>query len=485
MCRPKPVPKMFREVGYGGAHIGGEVVSDAGREAALTEFDLPEVVEIEPTHTCNLRCVMCHVSYEELTKTMLDVGFVKRLKGLEGKWVLLGSNYEPVAHPKFVDLVNGLSDLGMKLELTTNGTLFTDRVIRQIAGANFENVTVSFDGAHKETYEKIRRRANYDRALERIVNFKQAVDGKDVYCAVNYTVMRSNVGEIVEAVDLWEGLGFDHLGFIMMVIREMHPDVLSETLKDEMARVYTRLDEAARRVIENRFRITLSSAAFARSCVRDEYPGNFHGNAVRSDNPKARLPFNPRTYYQNGPFPGMHVNCRSPFKFARIYYDGDVELCYQFKVGNIYEQDFLDIWYGERAQRVREVLKQKPKICFNCDYYRFCVGAGELDTESSANFYAAARLDYQLPKLLRRYRGYDIFRWEDDFYGLPHHRGALDVRLDDVEAMEDVAVAKSEKEVVRGINRKLIYVFPFRYVPWYGRLLAKAAIRKIRGGGDN
>ena len=31
----------------------------------LDRLDLPEVVEIEPIHTCNFRCVMCHVPYEK------------------------------------------------------------------------------------------------------------------------------------------------------------------------------------------------------------------------------------------------------------------------------------------------------------------------------------------------------------------------------------------------------------------------------------
>ena len=32
------------------------------------DLDLPEVIEIEPIETCNLRCVMCHVPYMEMSK---------------------------------------------------------------------------------------------------------------------------------------------------------------------------------------------------------------------------------------------------------------------------------------------------------------------------------------------------------------------------------------------------------------------------------
>ena len=100
---------------------------------SLDAFGLPEVVEIEPIHSCNLRCIMCHVSYEELTRTSLNPSFVQNLDGLQGKWAKVGSLYEPMAHPDIVEIMNGLSDIGMKIDLISNGSLFTDRLIQGVA----------------------------------------------------------------------------------------------------------------------------------------------------------------------------------------------------------------------------------------------------------------------------------------------------------------------------------------------------------------
>jgi len=239
----------------------------------LTAFDLPEIIEIEPTHTCNLRCIMCHVSYEKLSHTMISPDFVKKLKCLKDKWVVVGSNYEPAAHPQFTELILGLSDLGMKIELTTNGTLFRKATTDKLAGCNFKNVTFSFDGIRKETYESIRRNANYDQALERILYFKNSVSNKETYFTVNNTLMKRNIDEIVESVDFWEKNGFNHMGLIIMVLRDTNAALVNESLEPVMDSVYSRLEKAARLVIENKYKITLSSPFFAKmASLKKQYP---------------------------------------------------------------------------------------------------------------------------------------------------------------------------------------------------------------------
>jgi MoaA/NifB/PqqE/SkfB family radical SAM enzyme len=58
--------------------------------------ELPKLIEIEPTLTCNLRCKMCHVSYEATeSRSTFPAELTEKLAGLGGVDILLGSNYEP------------------------------------------------------------------------------------------------------------------------------------------------------------------------------------------------------------------------------------------------------------------------------------------------------------------------------------------------------------------------------------------------------
>jgi MoaA/NifB/PqqE/SkfB family radical SAM enzyme len=315
----------------------------------LDEEGLPEVVEIEPIHTCNLRCIMCHVSFEKVSKRRIDVSFIDRLGGLEGKWARVGANYEPVAHPQFAEIVQGLTRQGLKIDLTTNGTLFTPRLIARIKDCNFRIVTISFDGARRETYERIRRRGDFELTIQRIAAFKQAVQARnpDVYFALNYTVLKSNIDEIVEAVDLWERHGFDHIGFISMILRSSEPSIVAESPEPVAAQVGEHIKTAVERIVTGGYRITLSSPWLHDAEIRAAFPDNvgvFGAGLAGSNRADKRWPFTPGTHFQNGAFPGMHVDCRSPFKFIHIAYDGNVQLCQKISVGSIYRDDLLTIW---------------------------------------------------------------------------------------------------------------------------------------------
>lgn len=412
----------------------------------LTEFGPPEIIEIEPIHNCNLRCIQCHVSYEKLTKAMIDPSFVKRLKGLEKKWVFMGSQFEPVMHPKFGDIIRALSDQGMKIELTTNGTLFTEKLSNRLADCNWINVIISFDGILKETFEAIRRNANYERTLENILIFKNALKNKETYFAINYTLLRRNVDEVPDSVKFWEQHGFDHVGFIVMVIRNLNEILKNASLEIIMDYVYKKLEEAARIVIEGNYKITLTSALFnSWMDLKDLYPVNFMDSCVMSNNPDSRLPFNPRTYFQNGEYPGMQVNCRSPFKFARIYFDGNVDLCYQFTVGNIYETDFLDIWYGEKARQVRELVLHNAEVCYSCEYYKFCIKAGEVNFENKDSFQSKMVVDkYHKPMLIEDFGIYNIVGYRKNYYGFPKGLVSSDARfIKNVDKLKGIFIAES------------------------------------------
>jgi len=438
-----------------------------GFNTPLTEFDLPELIRIEPIHTCNLRCIMCHVSYEQLSNAKLDIPLaLKHLQGLEGKWIDLGSTHEPTAHPQFAQLIQGLSAQGAKLSMTTNGTLLTPSLTQKIAKCNFEKITISFDSARKETYESIRRNANYDRTLAQVLRLKEefSKSSSSPYFVVNNTLMKRSLDEIVESVDLWEKYDFDHLFFIVMAMRDLNEMLLAENLESCMDVVYEKLDEAALKVIEKEYKITIGSASFTRpSPIKERYSQNFWAHCVKSNHPKAKFPFEPISYFQNGKYPGMHVACRSPFKTARIDYHGNVLLCQdQFIIGNIHEQNFVDIWYGEKAREVRSALLRSPKTCSACDYYRFCIQSAYIDYNRPENFRNSGLAGERVVKLLEEFGAhnskfgwYNILSWMGDYYGIPQSHGSLDIKLVDVTELEGVVVDSSLEQLkarIRGLS---------------------------------
>ncbi len=381
------------------------------------DFGLPEMIEVEPIHFCNFNCIMCHVHFEPvMSRTKLDLELVAdrlSLPGLRNKWLMIASGYEGTAHPGFSKFVNRMSDHGMKLEMTTNGSLLTNKLISEISDCNFKYITFSFDGMTRETYEFIRQGANFDVSRERIGEFRQAFAGRDTYFNVNYTTMKRNIGEIPEAARYWNDLDLDQIFFIAMRVRPGGGKHDDESLDDLRGEIDDYMARAVTDVIEDKRRITLASAFILRSGLSARYPDNILHHIAKSDHPGARPLVNPRAYYQNGDYPGMSVPCRSPFRFARIDYNGDVFLCQRYKVGNIAEREFIDIWHGKEAQRIRQMILETGRPCAKCDHFRLCVKADELDP------WEPQSLRQTIPQLIGEFKDFTIFRENDLFYGVP------------------------------------------------------------------
>ena len=91
----------------------------------------------------------------------------------------------------FAQIVRTLTRIGLRIELITNGTLLDDDTIAALADADVRLLVISFDGARRETYEHIRRRASYDHTLERVRLLKRRM-APATLCAANCTVSGMN-----------------------------------------------------------------------------------------------------------------------------------------------------------------------------------------------------------------------------------------------------------------------------------------------------
>jgi MoaA/NifB/PqqE/SkfB family radical SAM enzyme len=270
-------------------------------------LEAPKLIEIEPTFTCNLRCRMCHVSYmAHDSQPVFPAELLEKLEGLTGTEILVGSNFEPTMNKGFAQMVRTLTRFGLRIELITNGTLLHGDVLDALADADIRLLVVSFDGARKETYEYIRRRANFEQTLERIVAAKERIPSQTLF-ALNSTVMRANVDEVSESVALWDGVGFDQIRFIDMVVR--HPDMEAESLQGLREQYHANLDAAAEELITSGRRISMTSSYFHMSPLRAKYPEHLHGPVVQSGHPGTRLIPELRAEYGGKPMQKRLRNC--------------------------------------------------------------------------------------------------------------------------------------------------------------------------------
>jgi radical SAM protein with 4Fe4S-binding SPASM domain len=140
-----------------------------------------------------MRCPHCFVSAGIVDKQELKIeeilAVIERIKEINGLTDIVVSGGEPLIHPDTIQLLKGLK--GHNISLFTNGTLINENNYAVIAEC-CQEVQISFEGVTQETYEKIRGKGNYVKALHAIDLLKTT--GVKITLAI--TILPSTVEDI-------------------------------------------------------------------------------------------------------------------------------------------------------------------------------------------------------------------------------------------------------------------------------------------------
>ena len=169
------------------------------------------------TRTCNLRCVHCYsdsnaaqypgeLNWEQMEKVVED------LAAYEVPSLLL-SGGEPMIHARFFDLVDKATELGLKLTISTNGTLITPEKAALLKAANVAYVGISLDGIGKIHDEFRRKEGAFDAAVR---GFKNCHD-VDQKTGLRLTLTSHNVENIDQILDFIEDKEIQRVCFYHLV----------------------------------------------------------------------------------------------------------------------------------------------------------------------------------------------------------------------------------------------------------------------------
>ena len=196
------------------------------------------------TRTCNLRCVHCYsdsnaMQYPgELDWPQME-SVVADLAAYQVPSLLL-SGGEPMIHPRFFDLVDLASASGLKLTISTNGTLITPEKAALLKAANVAYVGISLDGIGPVHDEFRRKEGAFDAAVRGFKNC-HAVKQKT---GLRLTLTRHNVENIEQILDFIEDQEIQRVCFYHLVpagrgsdLQVLEPDEARHALDTLIARV--------------------------------------------------------------------------------------------------------------------------------------------------------------------------------------------------------------------------------------------------------
>lgn len=356
----------------------------AGRLGELASLGrLNEVVDVRPlklemdiVNKCNLRCPMCMMSDRSHYKRPMQRMSLKEFENLANEIFFNVSalcftyGAEPLLHPEFPRFIEVARRYRIpNIYAVTNGLLLSDAITQAMVMHGLHGLTVSVDAACPETYEKIRVGSDWERLMQNLHDFqriKRKLGSQTPHLELDFVMMKTNIRELPEFVDLAAKLGATAVNAVHMVPFESlgmegeSCSLLKETTNEMLthARVRAR-NHGLQFTAPQLFNEHVAQKSFYRT--RDRF-GLPKGHRSRSCG-----------------------HCPFPWHFAAIDMQGNVVPCGwwsdQPPMGSIKSDSFLSIWNSKvyndlRAEHDSGALRS---ACRNCP----AAGIGSVDAKNS------------------------------------------------------------------------------------------------------
>jgi MoaA/NifB/PqqE/SkfB family radical SAM enzyme len=185
-------------------------------------------VSFDITNKCNLRCIMCHFTFDEVfhqpSSHMTPETFEKIAKQIQPHTtkLTLSAAYEPTASPYFTEILKISSDYGfLNIDFLTNGNSMSGKLIDQIVASKVADIYFSVHAARPDTYAHILRGGNLARVVENIKRLNEAkkkAQSTLPRIQFNIALMNSNIDELSEIIELAHECGATSVAFRHLII---------------------------------------------------------------------------------------------------------------------------------------------------------------------------------------------------------------------------------------------------------------------------
>ena len=325
------------------------------KETKARPYGKPVTCVWEVTMGCNMRCGHCGSSCAEPLKDELTseeaLGLCEQLADLGLKWVTL-SGGEPTTRKDLPKLVRRLTELGVSVNIITNGWLLTPVLVQKLKESGIATVAISIDGTC-EIHDQVRRQGAFAHAEQAFAALKEAgitAGAVTTLTKVNLPVLRKLKEELIRiGADSWQV----QLGLPMGNLKERPDWVLDPEQVQEV------IDFCYETATEGRIKI---------------FPADCIGYYSKKDMETRRISFGSD---HASPWTG----CSAGVYSFGILHNGEILGCTsirdrEFIEGSIRERPLREIWEREDTFRwSRELTREKLSgECRSCAYGSRCLG---------------------------------------------------------------------------------------------------------------
>lgn len=338
----------------------GALGEGLGRKAVVQESfsadfcKYPVISEIALTYKCNLTCQFCYAGCsrtglpegwtEDATMGDDDVCRVLDIIRRDGRCPSVSfTGGEPTLRPALPRFIRHAKELGMKVNIISNGQTLNDVMVGKLAAAGLDSAQLSLEGPNPEIHDGLVKREG---AFRRLLAGVDRLRAAGIRAHTNTTISRENLDHLTDIVDLVADRGLERL--------TMNLVIPCGTAKGERSALEVRYTEIGDHVL----------------AVRDR--ARERGVELIWYSPLPACIFNTVSH-------GLgNQGCAAADGLLHVNPAGNVLPCSSFdhdeSLGNILRDGFDGVWQGESARFFRD-KEMMPSGCRSCPNNQFCQGA--------------------------------------------------------------------------------------------------------------
>jgi Fe-coproporphyrin III synthase len=318
----------------------------------------PSFVTWLVTWRCNGRCIMCDIwkkdvdPAEELSVADAQNIF-KQLKKID---VLRLTGGEPFLRDDLAEIINAIEAVNPPglIHLTTNGFL-TERIVatlKKIKPLHKIHLKISIDSVGAK-HDQIRGvKGAYDRALQTVKELVKLREQTNFHLGVNQTIVAKE--DIESYFQLQKILDEFKVPIYPVIANDITNSFYTDTsvkAEDISFKTFGQFSpEALAKFIK-----TIQADGKKISDFKEQMVDKYHLRGL----------YNRLIKHQNKPRP----KCVALNNHLRILPNGDIPVCLfnGTVIGNLKQQKFKDIWFGQKAKAQRQWVKKCPGCWQSCE----------------------------------------------------------------------------------------------------------------------
>lgn len=320
---------------------------------------LPRVLAVEVTRRCNLSCIHCRASASEaapegeLTLPEYQKLFDDVAAFASPLIILTGG--EPLLRPDLYVIAAYATGRGLRVAVSTNGTLVTKDAARELLAAGVQTCSISIDGSSPEVHDDFRQQPG---AFEASLRGMRILQEAGIKVQVNTSLTKRNFADLDNIYRLVKKLNAHSWHVFMLVPTGRGGEVADRELidADDYERTLNYLYEKNRD----------DNMEIKPTCAPQYY------RILRQRAAAEGIPVDVEHFGVNARTRG----CLAGLGFGFVSYRGEVFPCgyYPVSAGNVRERSFREIWDSSPLFLKLRDFRNYQGVCGSCGYLRVCGG---------------------------------------------------------------------------------------------------------------